>query len=60
MTRLERIEELAQVLGAAEAALHRAYLISRDLGYADLTAELASLIAVLRDEEGVEDSGVTP
>jgi len=50
MTRQERIEELVTVLSAAEKLLERAYLIARDLGYADMAAQLSALIASLREE----------
>jgi len=50
LSRQERIEELAQVLREAEKLLLRAHLIARDLGYADMAAQLSALIASLREE----------
>jgi hypothetical protein len=50
MSRQDRLEELAGALREAEQALQRAYLLSRDLGFADIAAQLAALLASLRDE----------
>lgn len=50
MSRADRLEELAVALGYAEQALMRAFVLSRDLGFADLAAELSTLISVLRNE----------
>lgn len=51
MSRNDRLEELASALATAENVLMRAYVLSRDLGFADLAAELQSLISVLRSEQ---------
>jgi hypothetical protein len=51
VSRADRLEELAQVLEEACAVLMRAHILARDLGFADLAAELANLIAQLRQED---------
>jgi hypothetical protein len=50
MSRQDRLEELAGALREAEQALQRAYLLSRDLGFAHIAAQPAALLAALRDE----------
>jgi hypothetical protein len=50
MSRQDRLEDLAGALREAEQALQRAYLLSRDLGFADLAAECLALLRALRDE----------
>jgi len=54
MSRADRLEELASALQSAEEALLRAHVIARDLGFADMSAQLAALIQALRDEHSDE------
>jgi hypothetical protein len=44
------VEELATALGDACDAVLRAHVLARDLGYADLAAELAAITTALRGE----------